>query len=136
MSDDLGQSSFSSGPRDRQRPLPGDPEAPFYGTGADQYGGRPPHRGYGYADPYLMTTRRSQSWVKWVLIALVILFAIPILKLVFGLLIAAVVMLSVFAGLSLAFLAVLLALALPVVAFVVGGVLLARYLMRPRHEYL
>jgi hypothetical protein len=136
MNDDLGQGSYGAAPRDRQRPLPGDPEAQYYGTTTGSGTGNTPYSNYGYGYPYAPVQQRSRPWVKWAVIALAILFAIPILKFVFGLLIAGIVMITVFAGLSLAALVILAITLVPVALFVIGGVVLARYLLKPHPQRL
>lgn len=126
-----------SGGRDRQRPAPGDPEAGFYGAAGEngrwvdaqrQPDARAGYMPYGYARRQRSVARRRGGWGKWLLVALLILFAIPILKLV----LAAIVVASVALALLFGFVVFLALLA-------VGGALLfgaGRVMVGRRHMRL
>lgn len=122
--------------RDRRRPAPDDPEAAFYGAGGEpgrwvDADGGPEARSryrpaYGYSRYGRVAPRRHSGWVKWLVIALVILFAIPLLKAALLLVVVASAALALLIGLVV-FLALL----------AVGGALLfgaGRVLVGGRHH--
>lgn len=104
---DYSQRYGDTSGRDRQRPAPGDPEAAYYGSGNQgvrwvDADGRPNGRAgsmpYGYSQRTHTMSRRRNGWVKWLLIALAILFAIPLLKVVLALFVVASVILALLFG--------------------------------------
>ena len=105
---DYSQQYGDTASRDRRRPAPGDPEAAFYdGAGqrprwVDADGG-PDARGgympYGYSRYTRTVPHRHNGWVKWLLIGLAILFAIPLLKVLLAVIFVASVTLALLFGL-------------------------------------
>ena len=94
--------------RDRLRPAPGDPEAGFYAGSGERMrwveaDSRPDARSeyspYGYARHTHVAQRGHNRWVKWLLIALAILFAIPLLKLLLVVIVVASAALALLIGL-------------------------------------
>ncbi len=125
------------GGQDRQQPTPGDPEAAFYGDGGERIqwvdaDGAPDAQAgympYGYARrPHTVAHHRG-GWGKWLLIALLILFAIPLLKIALAVIVVASAALALLIG-FVVFLALM----------VVGGVLVLRavqVLLGGRHTRL
>lgn len=105
--DDFSQGYGYTSGTDRERPTAGDPEAPFYGAGGQQgrwvdADGRPDaargYMPYGYSRYTRTVSRRHGGWGKWVLIALAILFAIPLLKLMLAVVVVASVLVALLVG--------------------------------------
>lgn len=93
MANNTYSDDFFGNPRNRQRPGADDPEAAFYGTGAreplhwvDADGVPDPREGtlspFIYHDNAPVRRKRHHSLIPWIVIALVILLALPILKVV------------------------------------------------------
>jgi len=93
MANTIDNNDFFDTPRDRAYPGADDPEAAFYRTGGreplhwvDADGAPNPHEGtfspfvFRYSPP--IRQRRHHSLLPWLVVALVILLALPILKFV------------------------------------------------------
>ena len=104
---DYSQGYSYTGGSNRERPAPGDPEAPFYGQAGERgrwvdADGRPDARAgympYGYSRYTRTVSRRRGGWGKWLLIALAILLAIPLLKVLLAVVIVASVAIALLLG--------------------------------------
>ena len=93
MANTFNNDDFYGAPRDREYPSANDPEAGFYGIGAqeplhwvDADGVPDPHESalspFMYYNMPPLRQRRRHSIVPWLVAAVIILLALPILKLV------------------------------------------------------
>jgi hypothetical protein len=126
------------GPRDRQRPHPGDPEAAFYGGDpaagtrwVDADGMANPAAGtlprtYTRPPRYVRSARpRRPLWLTALIVILALLLAVPLLKLALALLVVASVLVAMLVGLLIG--GVMLALAVVVLVLVGRAVLGQRH---------